>query len=309
MVTAPHPKPDLGGIHAVLYALFDREERLDLNAMRDQAALMMSLGMDGITVLGLATEVQKLDLEERLSVIRQVGKTVAGSLPYSVTVSGNSVAEQRRLTEYAIDHGADLVILQPPLVGQFHSSEYISFFLRVADGFDVRFAIQNAPQYLGRALTDDDIAQLTSANPMFQVVKAECSAIDLANLSRVAGPDLTLLNGRGGLEMTDCLRAGADGFILAPDAIDFARTTFQRWADGDHVSADQTFARALPAITFVMQSIEHLICYGKRLFGARAGFQIHDRGPCLRPDDFGLRLTQHWADYLGPLGDNVNERL
>ena len=58
--------------------------------------------------------------------------------------------------------------------------------------------------------------------------------------------------------------------------------------------------RDLPAITFIMQSIETLICYGKRIFGARAGIAIHDRGPSLRPTEFGLRLVERYARELGP---------
>ena len=46
-----------------------------------------------------------------------------------------------------------------------------------------------------------------------------------------------------------------------------------------------------------MQSLEHLICYGKRIFGARAGITIHDRAPALRPTEFGLSLVGHWAAH------------
>jgi 2-keto-3-deoxy-L-arabinonate dehydratase len=45
-----------------------------------------------------------------------------------------------------------------------------------------------------------------------------------------------------------------------------------------------------------MQSLEHLICYGKRIFGRRAGIPIHDRAPALRPTAFGLSLAERWAE-------------
>jgi 2-keto-3-deoxy-L-arabinonate dehydratase len=44
-----------------------------------------------------------------------------------------------------------------------------------------------------------------------------------------------------------------------------------------------------------MQSLEHLICYGKRIFARRAGLTVHDRAPALRPTPFGLTLVDHWA--------------
>ncbi|MGJ8586264.1 MAG: dihydrodipicolinate synthase family protein [Marinosulfonomonas sp.] len=295
------PRADLGGIHAVLYALFDEAEQTDLGAMRAQAQLMVELGMHGVTVLGLATEVQKLSEHERVDIIRAVAKDVVGHVPFSVTLTGNNIAEQRRIATCAVQEGAEFLILQPPSVGSFSSQEYIDFFLRVADGFDVRFGIQNAPQYLGRALNHQDILDLRASNHLFDVIKAEAPPLDLAKLAQAAGGGLTLLNGRGGLEMTDCLRSGANGFILAPDAIDLARSCYAHWVSGEIELAEADHATALPAIQFVMQSIEHLICYGKRLFGLRAGFAIHDRGPCLRPNETGLHLTKLWADRLGPL--------
>jgi 4-hydroxy-tetrahydrodipicolinate synthase len=289
----------LGGIHAVLYALFDKDGEIDLGAMRAQTKLMVEGGAQGVTVLGLATEVLKLSEIERKNVVQAVGRDIAGQAPFSVTVTGNSVTEQRHMVAYALDHGADWIILQPPAVGEYTGDDYLEFFLRVAEGYDCSFAVQNAPQYLGRALSKQDIARLQHTNERFDVVKAEAPAIELAALVAATPKDFTVLNGRGGLEMTDCLRMGAAGFILAPDAIDYAFRVIRLWQNGDYERAEAEYSKSLPAIVFVMQSIEHLICYGKRLFGLRAGFEIHDRSPCLQPTDAGIRLTEHWSAQLG----------
>ena len=49
------PGRRFAGIHAVLYALFDADERLDRAAMRRQVEHCLTAGVDGIVVLGLAT--------------------------------------------------------------------------------------------------------------------------------------------------------------------------------------------------------------------------------------------------------------
>ena len=288
-----------GGIHAVLYALFDANGALDRSAMRAQVQLMLETGVDGVTVLGLATEVQKLSPEEQRNIIEWAAEDVSGQRPLSVTISGNSAAIQRDLANFALQHDASWLILQPPNAGSYSGDVYLDFFLDVADGFEVPFAIQNAPQFLGRALSADDIARLTSRNPNFSLIKAETSAVDLAGLVARCGPELTVLNGRAGLEMTDCLRAGAHGFILAPDAIDYCKAVFDLWSRDEFVQSEEKFREVLPAIVFAMQSLEHLICYGKRIFGKRAGFKIHDRTTALLPTEFGLRAAYDWADYLG----------
>ena len=282
------------GIHCVLYALFDAEERLDRAAMAAQVAYVAGAGANGITVLGLATEGNKLSFEERCDVIRWA-RADAPHLPLSVTVAGNSVAEQQALIAVANAAGADWLILQPPVTGSYGAGEYVDFFARVGQATALPFAIQNAPQYLGRSLSDDDIVALRSRCPGFTHIKSETSALDLDALVGRVGSDILVLNGRGGLEMTDCLRAGVQGFIVAPDVLPGVLRCWAAWQAGDHPKAEAEYARFLPAALFGMQSLEHLICYGKRIFGARAGITIHDRAPAMRPTDFGLSLAGNWA--------------
>lgn len=287
------------GIHAVLYALFDENGELDQSAMRSQVQLMLDERVDGITVLGLATEVSKLTPNEQRDVIRWTAQEIANRVPLSVTVTGNNVRTQRELSAFAIDHGADWLILQPPTVGSFSGDVYLDFFKDVAKGFSAPFAIQNAPQYLGRSLTSSDIEKLTDECPQFTLIKAEISAIELADFIKAIGNKLTILNGRGALEITDCLRAGAEGFVLAPDVIDFSKKIFDLWQAGEHQLAEEMYQRVLPVIVFIMQSLEHLICYGKRIYGLRSGTPIYDRAPALSPSAFGLESVDYWSKYLG----------
>jgi 2-keto-3-deoxy-L-arabinonate dehydratase len=282
------------GIHCVLYALFDAAERLDPAAMAAQVAYVRAQGADGITVLGLATEVAKLTFEERSSIICQT-RADAPDLPLSVTIAGNSVAEQQALIAVAQQAGADWLILQPPIAGTYSAAEYVDFFARVGSASDLPFAIQNAPQYLGRSLSDDDIVQLRDRCAGFTQIKSETAATDLHSLITRVGPDIAVLNGRGGLEMTDCLRAGVQGFIVAPDVLPGVLRCWQAWQAGNHPKAEAAYADVLPAALFGMQSLEHLICYGKRIFGHRAGIMIHDRAPAMRPSAFGLSLAEYWA--------------
>ncbi len=282
------------GIHCVLYALFDADERLDRAAMAAQVAYVRSQGADGITVLGLATEVAKLTFEERCDIIRRTRADAQG-IPLSVTIAGNSVAEQQALIAVAEDAGADWLILQPPIAGAYSAGEYVDFFARAGAATRLPFAIQNAPQYLGRSLSDDDIVALRARCPGFTQIKSETGAVDLDALVRRVGADILVLNGRGGLEMTDCLRAGVRGFIVASDVLPGVLRCWRAWAAGDHAGAEAAYAAFLPAALFGMQSLEHLICYGKRIFCQRAGIAIHDRAPAMRPSDFGLMLARNWA--------------
>ena len=289
----------ISGIHAILYALFDADERLDRQAMRRQVETCLDLGVHGIAALGLATEVSKLTVAERRAVMEWTSEDVAGRKPLAFTIYGASVGEQIEQVRAAENVKADWVILQPPMAGSFGAAEYIRFLGRVAAATNLPVAIQNAPAYMGRGLSAEDIRSLVAQHPNIVLVKGEGPATEIRQLIETTENRLPVMNGRGGLELIDNLRAGCVGMILAPDVIDLMLRAYENFIAGDEPAAERAYRDALPAIVFIMQSLESLICYGKRVFGARAGITIHDRAPAMRPTAFGEKLV---ADHVARLG-------
>ena len=294
------PAPVLHGIHAIVYALFDADERLDKAAMQRQVRACLAVGVHGIAALGLATEAAKLRESEKCAVMDWVAEANGGAVPLAFTISGSGVAEQTAQIRHAEQAGADWVILQPPMAGSYAPAELIGFFGRVAGETDLPVAIQNAPAYFGRGLGADEIADLVARHPNIRLLKGEGSAVEIKRVIEATGGKVPVFNGRGGLELTDNLRAGCAGFILAPDCVDHAVAIYNAFARGEVQAAEDRYARVLPAITFVMQSLESLICHGKRIYGLRTGAQVFDRAPAQRPSAFGLELAAAHAARLGP---------
>src|SRR5690606_8179803 len=112
-------------------------------AMRRQTEVCLASGVHGMAALGLATEASKLDEAERMAVMEWVIEDTAGRVPVALTIFGSSVEEQVRQVRHATAVGADWLILQPPMMGQYSAAEYIRFFGRVADQADLPLAIQN----------------------------------------------------------------------------------------------------------------------------------------------------------------------
>ena len=75
------------------YCFYNKNNSIDLYAMRDQISLIEKLGSHGIACLGLATEVNKLDFLEKKKIIELVAKISNGSLPIVVTISGKNLKE------------------------------------------------------------------------------------------------------------------------------------------------------------------------------------------------------------------------
>ncbi len=287
------------GVHAIAYALFDADERLDREAMRRQTRLCLDCGAAGMAALGLATEVAKLAEAERRQVMDWVAEDVAKRVPLAFTIYGNSVAEQIAQIRHAEGVGADWVILQPPAAGSFAGGEYIRFFGRVAEKTTLPVAIQNAPAYMGRGLTAQEIRDLVEQHPNVRLLKGEGSVVDIKGVLEATQGRIPVFNGRGGLELVDNFRAGCAGMILAPDIVDHAVAVWRDLAAGEGEVAERRYERILPSIVFIMQSLETLICYGKRVFATRAGLTVHDRAPALRPTPLGLELVAQHAARLG----------
>jgi len=279
----------LSGVHCVLFAFFGADGALDEAAMRRQIARIRAEGADGITVLGLATEVGKLTVDEQRRIVTLAARE-AGDLPLWVTIAGESVATQRAMLDHAAGSGAALAILQPP-AEEGDANALLDFFAEVGADAPLPLAVQNAPAFLGRSLSGSDLGTLRARLPGLAAVKAEMPAADLAGFIAAAGADLAVLAGRGGLEMTDSLRAGATGFVVAPDVLPGVRACLDAWLAGDEAGAEAAYARLLPGAVFAMQSLDHLALYGKRIFAARAGLSVHDRPPTPGPTTFGLTLA------------------
>jgi 4-hydroxy-tetrahydrodipicolinate synthase len=292
------PRPH--GIWPILYAFFDAHDRLDRAAMRRQTEIVVAGGSHGMAILGLATEVGKLSPAERQQVVAWAAEDLAGRLPLAVTIFGNTPDVQIEAVAHAAAHGAAWVVLQPPRIPGISEAELIRFFGTVIERAPVPAGIQNAPDLIGIGLGPDGIATLARNHANFTVLKAEGPATLIARIAAETGDQLAIFNGRGGLELPDNLRAGCAGLIPAPDCFEAQVKIYAAMRRGDEAEAERLYRDILPAIVFVMQSVDHLICYGKRLVAARMGIAVHDRAPGLVANTFGEAAVARFAAELGP---------
>ena len=295
------------GIYPMLYAFFGRDGALDRAAMRRQVEACVRGGAHGVAVLGLGTEVGKLSPAERRTVMAWAAEDLGGRLPLAVTVAEPTVERQMEFVRAAAGAGASWVILQPPPDrGAMPEAELIRFFGAVADVAPVPVAIQNAPQYIGVGLSDEGLVALARQHRNLKLLKAEGSALQVAAVIEATGGRLAVFNGRGGLELPDCLRAGCAGMIPSTDSFDVQARVFELMRSGrpeDEAEAERLYREILPLIVFVMQSIDQFLCYGKRLAARRLGLgeEVHDRQPAQRPTPLGLACLERYGRALPPL--------
>jgi 4-hydroxy-tetrahydrodipicolinate synthase len=277
------------GIHPVLYTFFNADGSIDDGAITAQVDWTLAAGAHGLVTHGLASEVAKLDLDERRHVLKVILEHVGGRAPVAVTVSEPSVHGQVAFAREAVAAGASWIIIQPPQV-RVGEGVLADFVAAVAGEITVPVAVQSNPANMDVFLSNATLLALNKRCPNITLLKAEGPATgvrELTSQSRMA-----VFGGRNGLELVSSLQAGAAGNVPAPE---FTRelvgiyelATSQR--PGDMDAARRQMAHVLPAIVFVNHNLLTQVCYGKRVLAWRMGLpEIFDRGPALAPTEFGL---------------------
>ncbi|AII87866.1 dihydrodipicolinate synthase family protein [Planktomarina temperata] len=289
------------GIYPMLYSFFGSDGELRLDPFSLQVDAAISAGAKGIAVLGLGTEAAKLDEDECAAVITTIAKRLNNQLPMIVTIRGETPDNQLKAARRALDLGATALLLQPPSE-TISEAALLTFFSEVINALDCPVGIQNAPEFLGYGLNDNNLISLAQNYTNFSIAKLECSALALEPSAKALTGKTMVFNGRCGLELTDNLRAGAQGLIPGIETIDRTAAIHAAFIAGEHEYADELYAKLLPVLTFVMQGIPQFLTYGKTLLAYRLGIEIGSaREPWLQPTDFGLECITRYAAQLGPL--------
>lgn len=290
------------GIYPILYAFFDAEGRPQRAPLAAQVEAAVKHGAHGVAVLGLATETNKLNVRERRRIMDWTAETLNGRLPLAVTIAEPSAHGQAGFARMAKAAGADWLILQPAPVAGLSEIEHLRFFGAVADKTELPVAIQNAAQYLGVGLSNEGLRTLNRNHPNVCMLKGEAPAQVIQRLVEDTGGAFRVFNGRGGMELTDSLRAGCVGMIPAPECFDVQVRIYEAMMSGTpdgEAQAEGLYRGILPLIVFLMSSIDTFVCYGKRITARRLGIaEVYDRAPCQRPSEFGLRMAERHAAGL-----------
>ena len=293
---------NLRGIFPIIYSFFNKNNSLDLKLMKEQIQLIKKIGSNGIACLGLATEVQKLSFNEKKVIIELIADNCNYKIPTAITIQGNTFKEYVKLIEVARFNQASWIILQPLLKNKKTSEEYCFNFYKKLIPYtkDTIVGIQNAIEYMGVGLTPAKILKLYKSFPNFRVIKGEASSVFIQKEISQYPKDLHVFNGRGGQEIVDNFIICCKGIVPCLDGADRFIIIYKLIQKNNIISANKEYKKILPTIVFIMQSINTLVCYGKRICAYRMGVSdVYDRKPFLSPTDYGIKKSKEIAMLLG----------
>jgi len=225
-------------------------------------------GVDGVAMLGLASEYYKLSDSERLRLVSHLVQRVGRRV--SVIVSVVSHATKLAIAEaaMAVNAGADALMIIPPFFLGPPIEATLQHVRAVASAVQVPIIVQYAPLQTGRPIEPDLFATLHREVPNITHVKVD-SVPSGRMIAALHARNLQTLVGYMGLHLPADFRRGCNGVMPTVSLSSAFVKLWQLLSQGNDQEAQLLHDDLLPLLTFMTQSIELLIASEKRLLVRR----------------------------------------
>ena len=203
------------GVIPILATPFHDDERLDMESWHRLLEFMAGLGVDGLTILGVLGESNRLNDHEREALISSAVKVVAGRVPIIVGTSHTGTTAARYLSSMAQDLGAAAVMVMPGKEAVPNDDRIIETYQCTTDGLTIPIVLQDHPASSEVHFSIPLMLRLVREAPSIRCIKEEAvpTAPKIRQLREGMGDrPLPILTGLGALYAPFDLEAGSDGF-------------------------------------------------------------------------------------------------
>lgn len=246
----------LTGVIPILATPFHDDERLDLDSWQRLLNFMAGLEVDGVTILGVLGEANRLNDEERQTLIETAVAVIGGRVPIIVGTSAAGTRTAVYLSRMAQDLGADAVMVAPSKEPVPNEDRILELYQQIAQHIRIPIVLQDHPASTDVHMSVSLILRVLRAVSEIAGVKEEAvpTAPKIRQLREGLGERrLPILSGLGALYAPFDLEAGADGFntgFAFPEVLQ-ALVAAARQSDWSRVH--QIYAKFAALIVFEQQ--------------------------------------------------------
>lgn len=252
----PTPPFHYSGVIPILATPFYDDESLDLDSLARLIRFNKAVGVDGVTLLGLLGESNRLTDMERARLIAAAVKAADG-LPVIVGTSHTGTEATIVLSQEAASLGATAVMITPSLQPVPSDKSVFDYFQRIAAKISLPIVLQDHPAISQVHMPVELILRMVREIPSIVSVKAEAlpspQKIGALRKGVEGGRSVTLLTGLGGLYGFFDLECGSDGFNTGFAFPEVLIATVREFRAGRHEAARALFTKYLPLIAFEQQ--------------------------------------------------------
>lgn len=248
------------GVFVIAATPFDDHGAIDFGSIDTLTDFYLSFGIDGLTILGIMGEAQKLSQDESLAVMQRLLKRVDGRVPVIVGASAPAFDPMVSLARAAMDQGAAGVMIAPPPTVK-HDEQFFNFYAGAckALGEGTPVCLQDYPAVTGAYLSVPVFSQIVRELPQVVMLKAE-DCPGLTKISRIRALEaqgqrrVSILVGNNGLFYPLELARGADGAMTGVAYPEMLTEVYRAMQAGNRDLADDLFEIYLPMVRYETQA-------------------------------------------------------
>jgi 4-hydroxy-tetrahydrodipicolinate synthase len=209
---------DAKGVYVIAATPFTDTGAIDYASIDRLVEFYLGCGVDGMTILGVMGEFQKLSESETMQVAKRFLAATGGRIPVVVGVSNPGTDQLVRLASGAMEAGAAGVMVMP--ISGLKTDEAVTGYMSgalTALGSSIPVCVQDYPQLSGVWFSANCFAGLVDRFEQIVMFKHE-EAPGLRKLSAVRGMcdgkarrHISILCGNGGIHLPQEYLRGADG--------------------------------------------------------------------------------------------------
>ena len=249
------PPVKFTGVFPIVITPFDADENPDLDSFDRIIRFMGKLGVDGVTILGVLGESNRLLEAERESLIH-TAIAAAGDLPVIVGTSHAGTRATSDLSSQAEQLGAAGVMITPAREPVPNPDKIFEYFQRVSEAISIPIVAQDHPASTQVHMPLPLLLRLVREIPQIACIKQEAVPTPPKTRALLTGLQkgrATILTGLGALYGQFDLESGADGFMTGFAFPEVLQALVKARDAGQPERVRNIYQRFLPLIVFEQQ--------------------------------------------------------
>ena len=249
---------DAKGVYVISVTPFTQTGAIDFDSLDRVVDFYFEKGADGLTILGMMGEAQKLTQAESRAVAQRVITRAAGK-PVVVGVSAPGLAAVGELGRAVMDMGAAGCMVTTPgnLKTDPQIRDYVAQAAR-AVGETVPVVLQDFPLATGVQISDEVLGRIIDDVPQVVMLKHE----DWPGLAKITAlrkaeaegrRRISVLCGNGGVFLPEEIARGADGAMTGFGYPEMLADVVRIAGEGDMDRAQDIFDAYLPLVRYEQQ--------------------------------------------------------
>jgi 4-hydroxy-tetrahydrodipicolinate synthase len=276
----------LYGIVPIVNTPFDEQLHIDVPSLERMLEQNIADGISGCIVPAVASEVEKLSMEERKAFIETVKRICGERIQVVAGASSEVLEETLEIARHAVRVGCSGVLCRVPnRLTRADPRSIFEYFSQVGGAGMEMLMIQDL-DWAGPGLPVDLIAEMFERIPAFRCLKVETvpAGVKYTQVLEATHGALNVSGGWAITQMIEALDRGVHAFNPTAITIPFVQI-YRRYHEGRRDEARALFDRFVPTLAWTHQHIDISIQFLKRYCHRRGWFSTTNVRPPMIPYD------------------------